>query len=129
MQHNISNLAIIVNDYDEAIEYYTKKLNFELKANIENDDGHKWVQLAPANATGCHLIFNQAATEQDRAVIGKQAGSQVLAILETDDFWRDYETMKNSGVEFTESPREEEYGTVVIFKDLYDNKWDLIEIK
>ena len=129
MQHNISNLAIIVNDYDEAIEFYTKKLNFELKANIANDDGHRWVQLAPSNATGCNLIFNQAATDEDRLVIGKQAGSQVLAILETDDFWRDYETMQNNGVEFTESPREEEYGTVVIFKDLYGNKWDLIEIK
>lgn len=129
MQHNISNLAIIVNDYDEAIEFYTKKLNFELKANIANDDGHRWVQLAPSNATGCNLIFNQAITEEDQLAVGKQAGSQVLAILETDDFWRDYETMINAGIEFTESPREEEYGTVVIFKDLYGNKWDLIELK
>lgn len=65
MQHNISNLAILVNDYDDAIEFYTEKLNFELKANIANDDAHRWVQLTPANAKGCQLIFNQATTEED----------------------------------------------------------------
>lgn len=129
MQHNISNIAILVNDYDEAIEFYTQVLNFELKANMQADDGHRWVQLAPANSSGCHLIFDQATSAEDRQVVGKQAGSKVLAILETDDFWRDYAAMKQKGVVFVEEPREEEYGTVVIFQDLYGNKWDLIQIK
>lgn len=129
MHNHISNLAILVEDYDRAIEFYTQALNFELKANIQAEDGHRWVQLAPANSNGCHLIFNLANNEEDRAVVGKQAGSKVLAILETDDFWRDYKIMQEKGVTFTEAPREEEYGTVVIFKDLYGNKWDLIETK
>ena len=129
MRNNISNIAILVNNYDDAIEFYTQALNFELKANLEADDGHRWVQLAPVNSNGCHLIFDLATNDEDRRAVGKQAGSKVLAILETDDFWRDYEQMKYKGVNFVEEPRAEEYGTVVIFQDLYGNRWDLIQIK
>jgi len=129
IQQNISNILVLVNDYDEAIEFYTQNLGFELKANIESEDGHRWVQLSPQNATGCHLIFQQASNEEERQIVGRQVGSKVLAILETNDFWRDYHSMQKKGVLFTETPREEEYGTVVIFQDLYGNKWDLIQNK
>lgn len=106
MKHNISNIAILVHDYDEAIEFYTQSLSFEIKANVEADDGHRWVQLAPANATGCHLIFDLATEEADRQIVGKQAGTKVLAILETDDFWRDYRQMKNKGLKSRQTKSE-----------------------
>ena len=124
----ISNIALVVENYDDAIEFYTKKLNFQLIEDSDLGAGKRWVQIAPPNSNGTNLLLAQASDDQQKKSIGNQAGGRVFLFLQTNDFWRDYEHMKIHGVEFTEEPRIEEYGTVVVFKDLYGTKWDLLQL-
>ncbi|RBM34099.1 glyoxalase [Vibrio tarriae] len=98
---------------------------------VEDTDlggGKRWVQVSPRNAKGTNLLLAQASTEEQAQIVGNQAGGRVFLFLQTNDFWRDYELMKANGVVFNEEPRVEEYGTVVVFQDLYGNKWDLLQL-
>ena len=118
---------VLVKDYDGAIQFYTQSLGFELVADETISAEQRWVQVRPRGATECGIVFIKAQTEQEKAAVGKQGAGQVLMILQTDNFTRDYEYMKQKGVKFLEKPRSEVYGKVVIFKDLYGNLFDLLE--
>ncbi|WP_122032944.1 VOC family protein [Aliivibrio sp. EL58] len=128
IEQRIGNIALVVENYDDAIEFYTKKLQFELIEDTDLGDGKRWVQISPPNSRGTNLLLAQASNEEQLKSVGNQAGGRVFLFLQTNDFWRDYELMKAQGVEFTEEPRIEEYGTVVVFKDLYGTKWDLLQL-
>ena len=128
IEQNISNIALVVESYDDAIEFYTQKLNFQLIEDTDLGGGKRWVQISPPNSTGTNLLLAKASNDEQAKSIGNQAGGRVFLFLQTNDFWRDYEHMKSQGVEFTEQPRVEDYGTVVVFKDLYGTKWDLLQL-
>ena len=128
IKQSISNIALVVEDYDDAIEFYTKKLNFQLIEDTDLGAGKRWVQISPPNSVGTNLLLAKASNAQQQQSVGNQAGGRVFLFLQTNDFWRDYEAMKSQGVEFTEEPRVEAYGTVVVFKDLYGTKWDLLQL-
>jgi catechol 2,3-dioxygenase-like lactoylglutathione lyase family enzyme len=123
----ISQVALLVNDYDEAIRFFTQALGFALLEDTALADGKRWVRVAPPGETGSALLLARAATPSQQVAVGNQSGGRVFMFLETDDFYRDYGHMKAHGVQFTEAPRNESYGTVAVFLDLYGNKWDLIE--
>jgi catechol 2,3-dioxygenase-like lactoylglutathione lyase family enzyme len=122
----ISQIALVVSDYDEAIRFFTQALGFALLEDTVLADGKRWVRVAPPGASGAALLLARAATQAQRLAVGNQSGGRVFMFLETDDFYRDYGHMKAHGVRFMEEPRHEAYGTVVVFLDLYGNKWDLI---
>ena len=128
VQQQIGIVTIVVENYDDAIEFYTQKLQFTLAEDTDLGGGKRWVQVSPPNSNGTNLLLAQASSDEQRQVIGNQTGGRVFLFLQTNDFWRDYEAMKSSGVVFNEEPRVEEYGTVVVFQDLYGNKWDLIQL-
>ncbi|EGR9006351.1 VOC family protein [Vibrio vulnificus] len=128
VQQQIGNIALVVENYDDAIDFYTKKLQFTLVEDTDLGGGKRWVQVAPPNSNGTNLLLAQASTDEQTQFIGNQTGGRVFLFLQTNDFWRDYELMKANGVVFNESPRIEEYGTVVVFQDLYGNKWDLLQL-
>jgi len=119
-------IAIVVDDYDRAISYYTEQLGFTLMEDTPQE-GKRWVVVAPTPESECHLLLARASNATQETFIGDQCGGRVFLFLHTDDFWRDYHAMKNKGVHFCEEPREEEYGTVVVFEDLYGNRWDLYQ--
>jgi lactoylglutathione lyase len=125
---NIGGISIVVANYDDAIEFYTKKLQFTLIDDIDLGQGKRWVQVSPPNSNGTNLVLSQASNEQQKQAVGNQGGGSVLLFLKTNDFWRDYDLMKANGVIFNEEPRVEEYGVVVIFQDLYGNQWDLLQL-
>tara|TARA_R110002094_G_scaffold217614_1_gene188779 strand:+ start:58 stop:471 length:414 start_codon:yes stop_codon:yes gene_type:complete len=129
IKQRISNIALVVEDYDDAIAFYTEKLNFQLIDDTDLGGGKRWVQISPPNANGTNILLAKASNEQQSQSVGNQAGGRVFLFLQSNDFWRNYHQMKTQGVEFTEEPREEAYGTVVVFKDLYGTKWDLLELK
>jgi len=128
MNQRLASIALVVRDYDEAIEFYTKKLNFNLVEDtyLPTED-KRWVVVAPSGPKGCNLLLARAVNEEQEKAIGNQAGGRVFLFLFTDDFWRDYEAYKAKGVEFIRPPKKEGYGTVAVFVDLYGNKWDLLE--
>ena len=125
----IGYMALVVDDYDEAIEFYTKRLGFELIEDTNLGSGKRWVLVSPPGSDGSCLLLAKASNEEQRSRVGNQTGGRVFLFLHTDDFWRDYKDMQKNGIEFCEEPRVEEYGTVVVFKDLYGNKWDLLQLK
>jgi catechol 2,3-dioxygenase-like lactoylglutathione lyase family enzyme len=127
MRQRIAHIAVIVRDYDEAIDFYTKKLDFKLLEDTKIDDQKRWVMVAPQGAKECCLLLAKAANEEQKRSIGKQAGGRVGFFLFTDDFWRDYRKMTDRKIKFVRLPAEYEYGTVAVFEDLYGNMWDLIE--
>ena len=129
MRQHIAHISLVVNDYDEAIEFYTKQLNFNLIEDTVLSETKRWVLVAPKGSTECCLLLAKAATEEQRSRIGNQTGGRVFLFLYTDDFWRDYKNMIDKKIKFTIEPHEEEYGTVAVFEDLYGNLWDLIERK
>jgi len=129
MQQNLVHIAIVVRDYDEAIDYYTRVLGFELIEDEPRGPGKRWVRVAPRGDHGASLLLAKAANEEQTSRIGNQTGGRVFLFLHTDDFQRDYAAYSARGVKFIEQPRYEEYGTVVVFEDIYGNKWDLIERK
>jgi catechol 2,3-dioxygenase-like lactoylglutathione lyase family enzyme len=127
MPSRIAALTLVVRDYDEAIAFYRDALRFALLEDTPLGGDKRWVRMAPAGSAGPALLLAQAATPEQRAHIGDQTGGRVFLFLHTDDFWGDYNHMQAHGVRFTETPREEPYGTVVVFLDLYGNKWDLVQ--
>ncbi len=128
MQQNLAHIAVVVRDYDEAIQYYTNILGFKLIEDTELSAIKRWVMVQPTGANnGCMLLLAKAATPEQEKSIGYQTGGRVFLFLYTDDFYRDYENYTAKGVEFTIPPHVEAYGTVAVFKDLYGNLWDLIE--
>ncbi|GAA4277665.1 VOC family protein [Aquimarina mytili] len=125
----IGALTLVVKDYDEAIQFYVEKLNFKLIQDTKLDDQKRWVVISPSDTNETHILLAQAASSEQKQAIGNQTGGRVFLFLHTDDFWKDYNHMKAKGITFLEEPREEVYGTVVVFEDLYGNTWDLIEPK
>ena len=126
MTQNLSAVTFFVDDYDSAIEYFTAVLNFTLTEDKVTGESSRFVLVTPPNSA-TSLLLAQANNNTEIALIGKQAADNVFLILNTNDFWRDFNDMQNKGVTFLETPREEEYGTVAIFKDKFGNKWDLIQ--
>lgn len=126
MKQFLSAVSIIVADYDEAIAYYTSKLGFVLMDDI-SEESKRWVTVQPKGATECQIVLVTPSNEEQQKCIGLQGGGRVWLFLQTDDFYRDYQAMVVNGVEFLEKPREEPYGIVAVFQDLYGNKWDLIQ--
>jgi catechol 2,3-dioxygenase-like lactoylglutathione lyase family enzyme len=126
MSRRIAQMALLVRDYDEAICFFERALGFTLLEDSPRGSGKRWVRVGPAVGEGATLLLARAATVEQERAIGNQSGGRVFMFLETDDFARDYARMRAEGVRFIEEPRHEEYGTVVVFLDLYGNKWDLI---
>ena len=128
MKQAIAHLALVVRDYDEAIDFYTKKLHFTLiEDTYQPEQDKRWVVVSPPGSTGASLILAKASKPEQEAFIGNQTGGRVFLFLHTDDFWRDYNDMVSKGIRFVRQPKEEPYGTVAVFEDLYGNLWDLIE--
>jgi catechol 2,3-dioxygenase-like lactoylglutathione lyase family enzyme len=127
MTLSISSLTLLVREYDEAIAFFTKALRFTLVEDTPLGEGKRWVVVAPAGSTGASLLLARAAAPEQESRIGDQTGGRVFLFLHTRDFWDDYNHMRSCGVQFTEQPRQEPYGLVVVFLDLYGNKWDLIQ--
>ena len=129
MTRSIATIALLVRDYDEALVFYIEKLGFELVQDMSLDSGKRWVVVAPGGGRGSRLLLARADGPQQEARIGDQAGGRVFLFLETDSFASDHAAMIAAGVTFLEEPRDEPYGTVAVFEDLYGNRWDLIEPK
>lgn len=127
MPASISTVSLLVRDYDEAIRFFTDCLQFTLVEDTPMGGGKRWVVVSPPGEKGASLLLAKAVGGEQEARIGDQTGGRVFLFLRTDDFYRDYEYMKAKGVRFTEDPRQEDYGTVVVFLDLYGNKWDLVQ--
>ncbi|WP_462152741.1 VOC family protein [Pseudoalteromonas xiamenensis] len=128
VKQRIGSIALVVENYDDAIEFYTQKLQFAVVEDTDLGGGKRWVLISPPNSNGTNLLLAKATTSEQKATIGYQTGGRVFLFLHTNDFWRDYESMRNNGVTFHETPRVEPYGTVAVFQDLYGNKWDLLQL-
>lgn len=132
MTPHIGSITLVVADYDEAISWYTDKLGFELLEDAPRENGKRWVRVAPPGSSppsgGTALLLAQAANEAQRSRVGDQTGGRVGFFLHTEDFPRDFARMTAKGVRFLEAPRNEAYGQVVVFEDLYGNRWDLLEL-
>ena len=129
MKQSLNSVTYLVREYDEAIEFFTTKLQFDLIADTALNEEKRWVLVRPRGENGTSLLLAKAATPEQEKFIGNQTGGRVFLFLHTDDFERDYKSMLSRGVKFLEEPRHEDYGTVAVFKDLYGNKWDLLEMK
>jgi catechol 2,3-dioxygenase-like lactoylglutathione lyase family enzyme len=127
MQQSIGYVALVVRDYDEAIAYFTRGLGFRLLEDSPREGGKRWVVVAPRGPGGASLLLARAATPEQERSIGNQAGGRVGFFLHSDDFARTYASLQKNGVRFVEAPRSEPYGRVVVFEDLYGNRWDLLE--
>jgi catechol 2,3-dioxygenase-like lactoylglutathione lyase family enzyme len=128
MKQAIVHIALVVKDYDEAIEFYTKKLHFTLiEDTYQPEQDKRWVVVAPPGSTGTTLLLARASKSEQEPFIGNQAGGRVFLFLQTDDFWRDYNEMVAKGIKFNREPKAADYGTVAVFEDLYGNLWDLLE--
>ncbi len=127
MTQSIAHLTLVVRNYDEALEFYTQKLGFALLQDTLLPGNKRWLLVAPPDSTGAALLLAEAETPEQSLAIGNQTGGRVFLFLHTDDFWRDYNLYRSRGIRFLESPREETYGTVAVFEDLYGNKWDLLQ--
>ena len=128
MRQAIIHVALIVRDYDEAIEYYCQKLRFTLvEDSYQPEQDKRWVVVAPPGSNGASLLLARASTPEQEASIGNQTGGRVFLFLSTDDFWRDYHEMLSAGIRFVREPKNAPYGTVAVFEDLYGNLWDLIQ--
>ena|SRR5687768_14583650 len=130
MGQSIVHVALVVRDYDEAIEFYTKKLGFTLvEDTYQPEQDKRWVVVAPPGSSGTSLLLARASKPEQEPFVGNQAGGRVFLFLNTDDFWRDYTSMVSRGIAFVREPKTESYGTVAVFKDLYGNLWDLVQLK
>lgn len=127
MTQSLGHVTFVVRDYDEAIAYFTGPLGFELVEDTPLGGGKRWVLVRPRGSGGASLLLARAAGAEQQARVGDQAGGRVFLFLRTDDFAGDYRAMKARGVRFVEEPREEPYGRVAVFADLYGNRWDLLE--
>ena len=129
MKRKLAQIAILVNDYDEAIEFYVNKLNFILVEDSKLSETKRWVLLSPSASEGCMILLAKASDDKQLLSVGNQAGGRVFLFLYTNDFENDFENFLDNGVEFTRLPVREPWGMVAVFKDLYGNLWDLIEHK
>jgi catechol 2,3-dioxygenase-like lactoylglutathione lyase family enzyme len=129
MKQKIGYVALLVRDYDEALAFYTGVLGFDLIEDTALEGGKRWVLIAPPGAAGTCLLLAKAMTLTQMARIGDQTGGRVFLFLHTDDFWRDYHALQARGLQFVEEPRQETYGIVAVFVDLYGNRWDLLELE
>lgn len=130
MKQSIVHVALVVRDYDEAIQFYTHKLNFRLvEDTYQPEQDKRWVVVAPPGSNGTSLLLARASKVEQESFVGNQAGGRVFLFLNTDDFWRDYTKMVSIGITFVREPKSESYGMVAVFKDLYGNLWDLLELK
>lgn len=127
MSQSLIHVTLMVDDYDDAIEFYTKKLNFTIIEDTILTDSKRWVIISPPGNSGCGLLLAKATNEEQKSKIGNQTGGRVFLFLRTNDFNRDYAIMKSNGVTIVREPIIESYGTVAVFADLYGNLWDLIE--
>lgn len=126
MAQSLALTSFLVHDYDEAIRFF-KRLQFELLEDTRLSPEKRWIRVAPQGGQGSALLLARAATPEQQAQVGKQAAGRVAFFLETDDFWDYYDCLQDNGIRFVEAPRQEPYGMVVVFLDLYGNRWDLIE--
>lgn len=127
---SIVHIALVVKDYDEAIEFYTKKLHFTLiEDTYQPEQDKRWVVVAPPGSVGTTILLARASKPEQEPFVGNQSGGRVFLFLNTDDFWRDYRDMREQGIEFVREPQEQPYGWVAVFKDLYGNLWDLLQLK
>jgi catechol 2,3-dioxygenase-like lactoylglutathione lyase family enzyme len=129
MKQQIAHLALVVEDYDAAIQFYTEKIGFTLVEDTVLSATKRWVVVAPKGSKGCALLLAKAANDEQKSRVGNQTGGRVFLFLYTDDFWADYNAMVAKNVHFVRPPVEQEYGTVAVFEDLYGNLWDLLESK
>ncbi|MGB0513465.1 MAG: VOC family protein [Wenzhouxiangellaceae bacterium] len=128
MKQSLGLVALVVRDYDEAIDFFVGTLGFRLVEDAPvPEQSKRWVVVAPSGASQCHLLLARASNAEQESRIGNQTGGRVFLFLYTDDFWRDYERYRSAGVEFVRAPKDESYGTVAVFRDLYGNQWDLIQ--
>lgn len=128
MQQKIAQIALVVNDYDEAIRFYTEKLSFRLVEDTRLSETKRWVVISPpGNGNGCNLLLAKAATESQQSRVGNQTGGRVFLFLYTDDFQGYYNNLLKNNIKIIREPSQEEYGQVAVFEDLYGNLWDLIE--
>ena len=129
MKQSIVHVALVVRDYDEAIQFYTETLHFTLVEDIyQPEQDKRWVVVAPPGGEGTTLLLARASNAEQETFIGNQAGGRVFLFLNSDDFWRDYEEMTERGVRFVREPKTESYGSVAVFEDLYGNRWDLLQL-
>ena len=128
MKQSILHVALVVRDYDEAIDFYCNKLGFTLVDDTyQPEQDKRWVVVAPPGQAGTNLLLARAATPEQEKFIGNQSGGRVFLFLQTDNFERDYDSMRKAGINFVRDAKQEEYGTVAVFEDLYGNLWDLFE--
>lgn len=127
MKQEISQIAIVVEDYDEAIDFYIGKLHFTLIEDTVLSDSKRWVLVAPKGSRECRLLLAKAATDEQKSRIGNQTGGRVFLFLTTDNFQRDYQNLLDNKIKILRQPVVETWGTVAVFEDLYGNLWDLIE--
>ena len=126
-EQHIAHVTLLVNDYQEAIKFYTEKLHFNLVENTYLSESKRWVLIAPSGSTECCLLLAKASSEEELACVGNQTGGRVFLFLYTDNMKRDYQNLIDQQIGIVREPKVESYGTVAVFKDLYGNLWDLIE--
>lgn len=129
MKQHVAHIALVVEDYDDAINFYTQKIGFELIEDTKLSEEKRWVLVKPKGATETAILLAKAANTEQKSRIGNQTGGRVFMFLYSDNFWRDYHLMVEKGVKFVREPKEEVYATVAVFADLYGNQWDLLEPK
>ena len=130
MLQSIVHIALVVRDYDEAIDFYTNRLHFTLiEDSYQPEQDKRWVVVTPPGSHGTTVLLVRASKPEQEAFIGNQTGGRVFLFLGTDDFWRDYREMQERGIRFVREPKEADYGTVAVFEDLYGNRWDLIQFR
>jgi catechol 2,3-dioxygenase-like lactoylglutathione lyase family enzyme len=127
MPQSLAHVTFLVREYDEALTFFTESLGFRVVEDSRLTGGKRWLVVAPPGSRGTSLLLAQGATPEHLQQVGHQAGGRVFLFLHTDDFWRDYRLMLAAGVKFLEQPRNESYGIVAVFEDLYGNKWDLLQ--
>jgi len=129
MKQDIVHIALVVREYDEALDFYLNKLNFELiEDTYQPEQDKRWVVVSPPGSRGTTLLLARASKAEQEPFIGNQAGGRVFLFLNTDDFWRDYEALRTKGIKFVREPKQADYGMVAVFEDLYGNLWDLLQL-
>jgi catechol 2,3-dioxygenase-like lactoylglutathione lyase family enzyme len=129
MKQSIVHIALVVRDYDEALDFYINKLNFVLiEDTYQPEQDKRWVVISPPGSSGTALLIARASKPEQERFIGNQAGGRVFLFLNTDDFWRDYNSMLAKGIKFVREPKQADYGMVAVFEDLYGNLWDLLQL-
>lgn len=127
MKQQIAHIALVVDDYDEAIQFYTEKLHFTVVEDTILSETKRWVIVAPKGSSGCNLLLAKAANDEQKSRVGNQTGGRVFLFLYTDDFEKDYQDMLDNKIHFVREPVKEPYGKVAVFVDLYGNLWDLVQ--